>query len=98
MIVKARALPLTFTYNAELVCMRDSALNWCFLESQTWQGSDYIRYDPTMCFSDGDDNSTVAPQCTDLDFDSDVITDEMAALTNIYDKELVREPLFLDPR
>jgi hypothetical protein len=97
-IVKARALPLTFTYNAGLVCMQDSASNWCFLDSQTWQGSDYIRYDPIMCFSNGDDNSTVAPQCADPDFDLDVVTDEMAALTNIYDKELVREPLSLRPR
>ncbi|TEY84112.1 hypothetical protein BOTCAL_0021g00350 [Botryotinia calthae] len=79
-IVKARALPLTFTYNAGL----------------TWQGSDYIRYDPIMCFSDGDDNSTVAPQCADLDFDLDVITDEMAALTNIYNKELFCNECFLE--
>ena len=96
-IVKARALPLTFTYNADLVCMQDSASNWCFLESQTWQGSDYIRYDPTMCFSDGDDNSTLAPQCADMDFDVDVVTDEMAALTNLYGQELVCEPLRLRP-
>jgi hypothetical protein len=26
-IVKARALPLSFTYNADLVCMKDSASN-----------------------------------------------------------------------
>ncbi|KAK4033107.1 LysM domain-protein [Parachaetomium inaequale] len=88
-IVKARALPLAFTYNADLVCMQDTASNWCFLESQTWQGSDYIRYDPIMCFSDGDDNSTVAPQCADMDFDVDVVTDEMAALTNLYGQELL---------
>lgn len=90
-VVKARALPLTFTYNSDLVCMKDSSSNWCFLESQTWQGSDYIRYDPTMCFTDGDDNSTVAPQCDDPDFDIGDISDDMSALTNIYDKELVCE-------
>jgi hypothetical protein len=60
-VVKARALPLIFTYHSDLVCMKDSPSNWCFLDSQTWQGSDYIRWDPTMCFTDGDDNSTVAP-------------------------------------
>jgi hypothetical protein len=92
-IVKARALPLTFTYNADLVCTQDSDSNWCFVDSQKWQGSDYIRYDPVMCYPNGDDNSTVAPECDDPEFDVDVITDEMAALTNIYDGELVREPL-----
>lgn len=88
-IVKARALPLTFTYNANLVCMKDKDANWCFPESQTWQGSDYIRWDPTMCFSDGDDDSVIAAQCADPNFDIGAITDDMAALTNIYDRELV---------
>lgn len=89
-IVKARALPLSFTYNADLVCMKDSASNWCFPDSQTWQGSDYIRWDPAMCYSDGDDDSVVAPECADPDFDVDAISDDMSALTNIYDRELVR--------
>jgi hypothetical protein len=44
-----------------------------------------------MCFTNGDDNSTVAPQCADLDFDISAISDDMSALTNIYDKELVCE-------
>lgn len=90
-MVKARALPLPFTYNSDLVCMKDSSSNWCFVESQTWQGSDYIRWDPTMCFPDGDDNSTVASQCNDPDFDVDNISDEMSALTNIYSEKLVCE-------
>lgn len=89
-IVQAKALPMTFTYNAGLVCMQDSASNWCFMESQSWQGSDYIRYDPTMCFSDGDDNSTIAAECADDDFDLDTITANMSAMTNLYDSNLVR--------
>ncbi|GAW27181.1 putative carbohydrate-binding module family 18 protein [Rosellinia necatrix] len=92
-IFQAKALPLTFTYNAGLVCMEDSASEWCFLKSQTWQGSDYIRYDPTMCFSDGDDYSVVAPECADADFDIGFITDEMAAMTNLYDHDLVYKTL-----
>ncbi|OBT40136.1 hypothetical protein VE00_09960 [Pseudogymnoascus sp. WSF 3629] len=94
-VIKARALPLTFTYNSDLVCMKDSSSNWCFLESQTWQGSHYIRWDPTMCFPDGDDNSTVASQCDDPDFDVGDISDEMSALTNIYDEELFCNECFL---
>lgn len=88
-IVKARVLPLAFTYNADLVCMKDSEAKWCFPESQTWQGSDYIRWDPTMCFSNGNDDSLIAPECADPDFDIGAITDDMAALTNIYDRKLV---------
>ncbi|KGO42419.1 hypothetical protein PEX1_056720 [Penicillium expansum] len=95
-VVKARALPLTFTYNSDLVCMQDSSSNWCFLDSQTWQGSDYIRWDPTMCFTNGDDNSTVALQCADPDFDIGDISDDMAALTNLYDKELFCNECFLN--
>lgn len=92
MVVKARALPLTFTYNAGLVCTRDQVTsNWCFLDSQTWQGSDYIRWDPVMCFSNGDDNSTVAPECEDADFDQDEVDGDMSALKNLYEKDLVRE-------
>lgn len=89
-VVKARALPLTFTYNADLVCTRDKESAWCFVDSQTWQGSDYIRYDPIMCSSNGDDNSTVAPQCEDPDFDMDEIDSDMAAIRNLYGKDLVR--------
>lgn len=95
-IVLATALPLSFTYNAGLVCLQDSASNWCFLDSQTWQGSDYIRYDPAMCFSNGDDNSTVALQCADPDFDVNDITSDMAAMTNIYDPELFCNECFLE--
>lgn len=61
------------------------------MESQSWQGSDYIRYDATMCFSDGDDNSTIAPECADDDFDLDTITADMAAMNNLYEPNLVRD-------
>jgi hypothetical protein len=43
-----------------------------------------------MCYSDGDDDSVVAPECADPDFDVDAISEDMSALTNIYDRELVR--------
>lgn len=43
-----------------------------------------------MCYSNGDDDSVVAPECADPDFDVDAISDDMSALTNMYDRELVR--------
>ncbi len=94
-IVKARALPLSFTFNANLVCMQDSEDNWCFLESQAWDGSDYIRWDPTMCFPDDDDDSWVAPECADPGFNLDTITDDMAKMTNLYSEELFCSECFL---
>lgn len=96
--MQTKALALTFTYNTGLVCQKDSASRWCFLESQKWQGSDYIRYDPVMCFGDGDDNRTVAPQCADPEFDMDIITNDMMAMTNMYDRNLVCHPQDPDGR
>ncbi|KAK8102996.1 hypothetical protein PG984_016142 [Apiospora sp. TS-2023a] len=95
-VVKARALPLTFTYNAGLVCTQDQAAStWCFLDSQTWQGSDYVRWDPDMCFSNGDDNSTVAPECADPGFDVGAVDDDMSAIKNLYSKDLYCSDCFL---
>ncbi|KAK5654287.1 hypothetical protein OQA88_7464 [Cercophora sp. LCS_1] len=94
-IVKAKALPMSFTYNVGLVCMKDTEDNWCFLESQTWQGSDYIRWDPDMCFTDGEDDSTVAPECADPDFNLEGISEDMAAMTNLYSDELYCSECFL---
>jgi hypothetical protein len=42
-----------------------------------------------MCMSDGNDISTVAPQCSDEDFDVNNITDDMQAMVNFYDPSLV---------
>ncbi|GKT43585.1 lysM domain-containing protein [Colletotrichum spaethianum] len=93
-----KGLPLTFAYNAGLVCTRDQAASrWCFLDSQTWQGSDYIRWDPDMCFSNGDDNSTVAPECADPGFDVDEVDDDMSAIRNLYEKDLIYRKRLLNP-
>lgn len=89
-IVRAKALPLSFTYPTELVCMQDSEDNWCFLESQEWTGSDYIRWEPTMCDPNNEDEEDwVAPECLDPDFDLDSLDSDMTSLNNLYDEELV---------
>ncbi|EFQ96938.1 LysM domain-containing protein [Nannizzia gypsea CBS 118893] len=82
-VVQAKSLVLSFTYNAGITCLQDSQSNWCFFESQQWQGSDYIRWDPDTCFDPDDDPAT----CDG--FDSDEITDEMRAITNLYDRSFV---------
>ncbi|EEA28854.1 hypothetical protein PMAA_036450 [Talaromyces marneffei ATCC 18224] len=83
-IVEAKALSLSFTHNADIACLQDSQDNWCFFESQTWQGSDYIRYDPAMCWND-EDNPTI---CDDPDFDISSLTEDMMAITNLYNTSL----------
>lgn len=63
----------------------NSQANWCFFESQTWQGSDYIRYDPTMCWN-GVDNPAI---CNETDFQIGQITPEMEAMTSLYNSTFV---------
>uniref|UniRef100_A0A093V8Z9 LysM and putative peptidoglycan-binding domain-containing protein 2 n=1 Tax=Talaromyces marneffei PM1 TaxID=1077442 RepID=A0A093V8Z9_TALMA len=87
-IVEAKALSLSFTHNADIACLQDSQDNWCFFESQTWQGSDYIRYDPAMCWND-EDNPTI---CDDPDFDISSLTEDMMAITNLYNTSLTVMP------
>lgn len=43
-LVVAETEPLMWITGHDLVCMQDSSKNWCFLESQDWQGSDFVRY------------------------------------------------------
>ncbi|ETS77354.1 hypothetical protein PFICI_11228 [Pestalotiopsis fici W106-1] len=82
--VQAKALTHSFTHNADIACMKDSHSNWCFFESQSWQGSDYIRWDPLLCA----DLEDLPPQCNDSTFDPDEISPDMSALTNLYDSKL----------
>ncbi|KAF2969309.1 hypothetical protein GQX73_g4254 [Xylaria multiplex] len=90
--VQAKALSLSFTYNSDIACVRDSDNRWCFLESQEWQGSDYIRWDPGMCFA----YEEVPAQCSDPGFDLDEINSDMSGLTNLYDSSLYCSECFLE--
>ncbi|KAL7621625.1 hypothetical protein AAE478_008951 [Parahypoxylon ruwenzoriense] len=90
--VQAKALTLSFTYNVGIACLQDSNRNWCFFESQDWQGSDYIRYDPGMCFA----YDEIPDQCNDIAFNLDDITPDMSALSNIYDSSLYCSECFLE--
>ncbi|KAJ2988999.1 hypothetical protein NUW58_g3691 [Xylaria curta] len=89
--VQAKALSLSFTYNSDVACARDSDNNWCFMESQEWQGSDYIRWDPGMCFAFDE----IPDRCSDPEFDIDEISGSMASLTNVYDSSLYCSECFL---
>ncbi|KAJ6019714.1 hypothetical protein N7522_001781 [Penicillium canescens] len=91
-VVQAKALSLSLTYNADIACLQDSQSNWCFFDSQDWQGSDYIRYDSLMC-SDESDSPAI---CNQTSFDLDSITSEMQAMTNLYNSSFFCSECFLE--
>ncbi|KAJ5853015.1 hypothetical protein N7534_005558 [Penicillium rubens] len=91
-IVEAKALSLSLTYNVQIACLQDSKFNWCFFDSQSWQGSDYIRYDSLMCA----DESDMPDICNDEDFDIQSITADMQAMTNLYNPSMFCSECFLE--
>ncbi|KAJ6018171.1 hypothetical protein N7451_001550 [Penicillium sp. IBT 35674x] len=91
-IVEAKALSLSLTYNAQIACLQDSQSNWCFFDSQDWQGSYYIRYDATMC----SDESDMPAICNETDFDISSMTAEMQEMTNLYNSSFFCDECFLE--
>ncbi|KAL4936505.1 hypothetical protein BDV06DRAFT_216622 [Aspergillus oleicola] len=67
--------------------------NWCFPESQEWQGSDYIRYSPAAC--DNEDEDAMPAECNDPGFSTTFITAKMKDVTRIYDKSLACSECFI---
>ncbi|KAF3055548.1 hypothetical protein GL218_07223 [Daldinia childiae] len=89
-LVQAKTVALQYTYYYSLACLQDSSGKWCFYESQNWVGSDYIRYDPDMCWQDP------APElCNDPDFSIDQIDAAMEAVPNLYNKTLYCSECFM---
>lgn len=43
-VVDPRLVPYVFIENYDVACLQDTEDNWCFLESEAWQGSDYITW------------------------------------------------------
>jgi hypothetical protein len=57
------------------------ANDWCFLNSQTWVGTDYIRYDEALCAVDS------SPEiCDDVDFDVEALDPSLQSVIGLYDK------------
>lgn len=67
-----------------------SAKDWCFIESQTWVGSDYVRYDPEICFVEN------PPEiCEDTSFDPDIIDSTLQSVVGLYEPDLYCDECFL---
>ncbi|KAI5368466.1 hypothetical protein J4E82_010723 [Alternaria postmessia] len=66
------------------------AKDWCFIESQTWVGSDYVRYDPEICFVEN------PPEiCEDTSFDPDIIDSTLQSVVGLYEPDLYCDECFL---
>ncbi|KAF2472769.1 uncharacterized protein BDR25DRAFT_220067, partial [Lindgomyces ingoldianus] len=90
MVVQAKTVPLQYTHAYNVACLQNSAKEWCFLESQTWSGSDYVRYHPAMCLQDQ------PPElCNDPDFDIDQINPSLQTITGLYSSSLYCNECFL---
>ncbi|KAF2850136.1 carbohydrate-binding module family 18 protein [Plenodomus tracheiphilus IPT5] len=89
-VVQAKSIALQYTNAFDLACLRSSASEWCFLESQKWVGSEFVRYDPAMCAVDS------APAiCDDPDFDVDAVDPALQSITGLYSKSMYCNECFL---
>jgi hypothetical protein len=66
----------------------DSEQKSCFYESQSWQGSNYIRWDEYAC--EHEDPADNPLECEEPNFSTAQISGDMMAITNLYSKDLVR--------
>ncbi|KAL2860034.1 hypothetical protein BJX68DRAFT_275493 [Aspergillus pseudodeflectus] len=92
-LLLAKAMPLSWSQGHDLVCEQDSTSNWCFLKSQAWQGSDYVRYSLYACMNANKDE--MPPECNDPGFSLSFITPEMQDITRLYDKSLLCSECFV---
>ncbi|KAI3067253.1 hypothetical protein CBS147339_8519 [Penicillium roqueforti] len=76
-----------------MVCLQDSASDWCFLESQKWIGSDYVRWSPLACYNE--DQSAIPVQCSDPTWSVTEITDGMKDVTRLYNSSLLCSECFI---
>ncbi|KAF2794926.1 carbohydrate-binding module family 18 protein [Melanomma pulvis-pyrius CBS 109.77] len=89
-VVQAKTVSLQYIHGYNMACLQNSAKDWCFLESQEWSGSDYVRYDPEMCLYD--DSPEI---CNQEDFDVDVIDPSLQQITGLYASSLYYNECFL---
>ncbi|KAK1655798.1 hypothetical protein BDP81DRAFT_456637 [Colletotrichum phormii] len=81
--VEADTLSGRFAEGLELACTRSSADEWCFVESQTWTGSDVVRPDCAATPAD--------PWCSN----PGNVTAENSRMANLYDDDLLCSECFL---
>ncbi|RAH80511.1 carbohydrate-binding module family 18 protein [Aspergillus japonicus CBS 114.51] len=89
----AKMTPTLWNDGYDLVCLQSSSSDWCYLESQKWQGADYIRYEGNACENaDAADNPA---HCLDPTWSTRNFTSEMKMITNMYDQSTVCSECFV---
>ncbi|KAF8847581.1 carbohydrate-binding module family 18 protein [Acephala macrosclerotiorum] len=86
----------TINYGGTVVLAETEPLisqNWCFLESQDWQGSDFLRWDPDVC--NNEDPTDNPPQCNTTDSSPADISPDMMSVTRLYDSSLYCSECFI---
>ncbi|RDW92669.1 hypothetical protein BP5796_02063 [Coleophoma crateriformis] len=89
-VVDPRFVPYVFIENYDVACLQDSSDNWCYLESETWQGSDYITWNADTCYSD---NPPV--ECQDSTWTPANVSASMSSVVNLYNSSLYCSECFL---
>ncbi|RAK98437.1 carbohydrate-binding module family 18 protein [Aspergillus ibericus CBS 121593] len=89
----AKLTPTMWKDGYDLVCLQSSSSDWCFLQSQTWQGADYIRYSPEAC--DNADEADNPEHCYDPTWTPQNFTAEMKMITNMYNQSTVCDECFI---
>lgn len=89
-VVDPRFVPYVFIENYDVACLQDSSDNWCYLESETWQGSNYITWNADTCYSDDP-----PVECSDPSWTPANISASMSAVTNLYNSSLYCSECFL---
>ncbi|KAL4863623.1 hypothetical protein BDV12DRAFT_177236 [Aspergillus spectabilis] len=89
----AKSIPTSWREGHDLVCLQNSDSESCFLQSQEWQGSDYIRWIPLTCYNRITEN--ILLECDDPNFTTDLISPGMKDITKLYDAELLCSECFV---
>ncbi|KAK2014359.1 hypothetical protein LZ32DRAFT_603389 [Colletotrichum eremochloae] len=82
-LVEADTLSTRFAEGLEIACLRSSADEWCFVESQEWVGSDVVRPD---CAENPSDPWCINPAN---------VTAENSRMANLYEDDLLCSECFL---
>ncbi|KAI5918691.1 hypothetical protein F4810DRAFT_704010 [Camillea tinctor] len=92
-LMAPEALPLMFQYQYSLACLIGGNSGWCWVDSQTWQGSDIKKYPHDLCQTGND--IWDADICFEDGFDQTAIEPDDERLGSLYNKDLVCSDCFL---
>ncbi|KAK2793953.1 hypothetical protein FQN52_000285 [Onygenales sp. PD_12] len=90
--IEPHTVPLKFVAGYDMACLRDSADNWCFLESQGWENFNRAEWGSDQCY--GDDPPSHCENQVLLAPD-DEPKSEMKSVVNMYSRDLFCSECFI---